>query len=328
MVYKQHWGTPVVVQMVVTLLVTAWTARITASYASVLIIRRDRVFYYRIQMIASLGSLALLGICWALYHVNIYVAILCNVAQIAFTATSYYLRAMHLLATRGQASPVQEKAIVKLALPNFPSTIFYAIQGQITLMLITVFGHGSASVANIGALSRLGQILVFVSQMNPILVEPFFARLPAPRLKRTYLLSATIVVCFAALFSSVAFLFPELFLWVLGPKYSGLRIEVGLFGLSSSISYVNGFLWVVHSARRFVYWWNNIAIITFTVLVQGLFIWKFDLSTVRNVLIFNIASAIVSLLISIACGIYGFWHGPQQMATALETEVNPEPASS
>lgn len=314
LVQKQHWGFAVVAQMLGVLLFTAWFARVSSSYGAVLILRRDRSRYYRIQMIGSLGSLALLVLFWALHHINVYVGILLNVAQIVFMAASYYRRAQELLGVKGKPDPQQQKAIVRLAMPNFPSSVFYAIQGQITLMLITVFGHSSASVANVGALARLGQILVLFSQMNPILVEPFFARLQAARLMRVYLAAACLVTLFATAFSASAFLFPQVFLWVLGPKYSSLHFEVGLQVLSSALSYVNGVLWVIHSSRRFVYWWNNIANITLTVLVQAIFIWKFDLSTVRNVLTLNIASATVSLLVCISCGVYGFWRGPQQMA--------------
>jgi len=101
----------------------------------------------------------------------------------------------------------------------------------------------------------------------------------------------------------------------LGSKYSSLHVELGLQVLSSSLGLVNGFLWVIHSSRRFVYWWNNIANITLTLLVQAFFIWKFDLSTVRNVLVLNVASATVSLLVCVSCGVYGFWRGPQRMIT-------------
>jgi hypothetical protein len=315
LVYKQHWGVAVVAQMLCALLFTAWFARVSSAYGSVLILRRDRSRYYRIQMIGSLGSLALLLVFWALHRMNVYVGILLNVAQIVFMATSYYRRAQELLGVKGEPDPLQEKAIVRLAMPNFPSSVFYAVQGQITLMLITVFGHSAASVANVGALARLGQILVLFSQMNPILIEPFFARLQAARLMRVYLTAAFLVTLFATAFSASAFLFPQIFLWVLGSKYSSLHFEVGLQVLSSALGYVNGVLWVIHSSRRFVYWWNNIANIVLTLLVQALFIWKFDLSTVRNVLTLNIASATVSLLVCISCGVYGFWRGPQQLQT-------------
>jgi hypothetical protein len=313
LIYKRHWGFSVVAQMAAVLLVTAWFARVSGAYGAVLILRRDRARFYRTQIEGSLGSLTLLLIFWAFHRINIYVAILLNVAQVLYMATTYYRRAQQLLGVKGEPSRQREKAIVRLATPNIPNTIFYAIQGQVMLMLITVFGHSAASVANIGALSRLGQILVFFAQMNPILVEPFFARLPAARLKRAYLLALILVAACCSVFVALGFFFPEIFLWVLGPNYRQLRVEVGLVILASAIQFIGGFLWVVHTARRFVYWWNNFAIIALTLLVQAVFILKLDLSTVRNVLILNIASGSASLVVSIACGIYGFVRGPQKL---------------
>lgn len=321
LVYKQNWGTAVIAQMLVVLLATAWFVRLSSTYGVVLTVRRDRSSYYRAQMIGSLSSLALLTLFWSLHWINLYVCILLNVAQILYIALCYYYRALKLLGVKGKASKLYEKAVVQLALPNAPGAIFYAIQGQITLMLITVFGHNASSVADVGALSRLAQILVFFSQMNPILVEPFFSRLPASRLKRTYLLSVTVVTIGAVLFTLTGFAFPAFYLWILGPHYSQLRIEVGLVILGSAIRYVNGFMWVIHSSRRFVYWWNNITNIVLTLLVQAVFLWKFDLSSVRSVLIFNIASALVGTFVTIACGIYGFLYGPQKMDPRLSAEM-------
>lgn len=313
LVRKQQWGVWVVAQMLLVLLITAWFVRVSSTYGAVLILRRDRDRYYLVQIAGSLGSLTLLLIFAVTHGINIYVGILLNVAQVLFITGSYYLRALELLGGKGEPSAQQEKAIVRLALPNAPSILFYAFQGQITLMLITLLGHDVSSIANVGALMRLSQILVFVAQMNQVLVEPYFAKLPAPKLKRVYLLSFALVAMFAAAFACLGFLFPQIFLWPLGPKYSQLRVEVGLVVLSSAIQFIGGFLWVIHTARRFVYWWNNFAIIVLTLLVQAVFVWKVDLSTIKNVLILNVASVTVSTLVAICCGIYGFWRGPQKM---------------
>jgi len=313
LVRKQHWGALIVAQMLIVLMATGWFARVSSSYGAVLILRRDRSHYYRVQMMGSLGSLGLLTIFWLLHWINIYVAILLNVGQIVFMASSYYRRAEQLLGAHGTPSRSQEKAIVRLALPNVPMSIFYATQGQVMLMLITFFGQNASSVASIGALSRLSQIVIFFAQMNPILVEPFFARLPKPRLKRTYLLAVFLISLCAAAYATLAFLFPEIFLWILGPKYSQLRYEVSLVALSSAIQYVAGFMWVIHSSRRFVYWWNNVTNIVLTLVLEAVFIWRVDLSKIENVLILNVAGAILTLLVVISAGVYGFWYGPQKI---------------
>jgi hypothetical protein len=50
LVQKQHWGVLTVAQMTVTLLVTAWFARVSSTYGAVLLLRRDRASSYRAQI--------------------------------------------------------------------------------------------------------------------------------------------------------------------------------------------------------------------------------------------------------------------------------------
>jgi O-antigen/teichoic acid export membrane protein len=312
LVRKQAWGWQVVSAMVAILIVAAWCARVAAAYGTVLILRRDRARYYRAQMVSSLGTLTLLGVFWAAHWLNAWVAILLNVAGIVNLSLTYYFRARHLLRVRGNPSQQKRQAIVRLVLPNIPNVVFYAVQGQISLMLITIFGR-TAGVASVGALGRLAQIFVILAQMNPLLIEPYFAKLAQAQLKKTYLgtLAAVGALCLGAV--GLARAFPELFLWVLGPNYSHLRFEVLLVIAAGAIRHVSGLMWIIHCSRRFVYWWNNLTTIALTILVQAFFLWKTDLATVRSVLWFNIASALVSLLVNILCAFYGFWRGPRKI---------------
>jgi O-antigen/teichoic acid export membrane protein len=312
LVRRQQWGWQVVIAMEAMILVAAWFARIGSAYGAVLLLRRDRKPWYRAQMISSLGTLALLLGFQACGRLNEWVAILLNIAGIVYVGASYYLRSRKLLGVTGHSSPEKRKAIIHLAMPNAPSTIYYALQAQISLMLITYFGH-AAGVAGVGALTRLTQIFTVFGQMNPVLIEPYFAKLSRARLKRQYIGTIVAVSGFCLCLILLAHTFPELFLWVLGPKYATLRFEVFLVITSGSISYVNGVMWVIHSARRFVYWWNNLLTVAVTISVQALYLWKFDLSTVRAVLYFNMSTATTFFFICIFCGIYGFTRGPRQL---------------
>jgi len=311
-VHRQHWPGLVVAQMLLVLLVTAWFARVTANYGSTLILLRDRNYYYRTQIVGSVGSLALLLVSVALHQFNIYVAILLNVAQTMFIGGMNFRRVRQLLGPGGSALPKLQTAILRLATPNFPSTLFYAFQGQLTLSLIVVFGR-TASVANVGALGRLSQIFVIFNQVTVILIEPFFARLAAEKLKRYYMLAIASGLVFCAGLTGFAFLFPGVFLWLLGPNYRQLRIETGLVILGGSCAYMYSFLWLINTSRRFVYWWTAAANIILVLLVESVFIFKMDLSSVRNVLTMNAAAGLASLLVMMACGIYGFWRGPRSI---------------
>lgn len=311
-VRRQHWGTQVVAAMVAILLVAAWCARVAGTYGAVLIVRRDRKFWYRMQMISSLGTLALLGVAWALHLLNGFCAILLNVAGIVFVALAYYIRARHLLSIPGEASREKRRAIVHFCAPNLPNTIFYAFQGQVSLFLITYFGHATA-VASVGALTRLGQLFALFSQMMPILIEPYFAKLPSRRLKLNYLAFVALATFFLGGITELSRLFPEAFLWILGHKYSGLRYEVFLLIALNSIGFLAGTLWTINNARRFVYWSSGIATIILTLAVQALCIWKIDLSSIRGVLMMGLWTACVGLVVNGSASIYGFLRGPRKI---------------
>jgi O-antigen/teichoic acid export membrane protein len=323
MVRRQHWSGPEVAAMVAIVLVSAWCARVGGAYGAVLIVRRDHKSWYRVRMAGSLGALVLLGLLWAAHLLNGYTAMLVGVANMAYIAVAYFFRARDLLGVPGVSSREKRRAIVHFVTPNLPGIILYAFLGQISLFLITYFGRATA-VASVGALSRLGQIFSLASQMTPLLIEPYFAKLPAARVKRNYLGLFAVEAAICGVVAGLARFFPGLFLWILGPKYAGLHHEVFLMIVNSSLFYMHGILWAVHNARRFVYWWNNIATIILTVGVQILCIWKTDLSTIRGVLLVNISMWCVILGVTVVTGIYGFMKGPRRIAEAstMATETD------
>jgi len=315
-VRRQQWSWKVVAGMVAILLAAGWCARISGAYGAVLIVRRDRTVWYRMQMISSLGTLFLLGVVWSVHWLNAFSAILINVAGIIFVSTAYYIRAGRLLGVKGHPSKQKRQDIVHLAMPSMPNTIFYAFQGQISILLITWFGHSTA-IAGLGALSRLSRFFVLLAQMGPLLIEPYFARLPADRLKRNYLGLLSIEAGFCIVMTVSAAYLPGVFLWVLGPQYSNLRFEVLLMIAVASINHLSELLWTVNTARRFVYWWNGAITIFYTLLIETLFVWKVDLSTVRSVLLMSVTTAVGLLLINVLTGICGFARGPRDAANVL-----------
>jgi O-antigen/teichoic acid export membrane protein len=323
MVRKQQWNSRVIAAMLMSILIGSWFTRVSGQYGAVLIIRRDRKSWYRIQMISSLSSLALLGVVYVAHWLTAFTAIGINLAGTTFMATAYFLRARHLLGVRGRPSRQARGELIHLAMPNVPSVIFYALQGQISLLLITLFGRTTA-VASVGALNRLGQIYILPGQMNMLLVEPYFARLPRSKVKSSYLAAIMLAGLLCASTTAMARYFPEIFLWILGPKYSHLRFEVFIVVATSSLGYLSAVLWTMNSARRFVYWWNSAAIILLTVVVQAVFIWRVNLSTVRPVLLLGLATVIVNLIVYGFVGLYGFVYGPRvkiNRSIAVQQEV-------
>jgi len=313
LVRNRNWNWQTVTAMIAIVLVSAWFARVGSSYGSVLIIRRDRKRWYQTQIVSSLGALALLGILYALHLFGAFTAILISVAKIIWVAYDYYSRAHHLLGVKGTPSKEKRTAIVQLTLPAIPSVVYYALAGQISVFLITIFGR-TAAVASVGALTRLGQIFTLLSPMNAILVEPYFARLPRERLKLHYLLAVAAASACGAGMVALARIFPGLFLWVLGSKYAGLRTEVVLVILAGAIGLVGGVIASVNGSRRFTYYSFVLTDNVVTLIVQVVFIWKVDLSTVQAVLWFNIATITPTFVIGILAAFYGFAKGGRRVA--------------
>jgi hypothetical protein len=312
LVRNRGWSWQVVAAMVIILLASTWFMRISSAYGAVLILLRERSDWYKGQMISSLGTLALLLLLWALHRLGPFSAILLNVAGIVFVGIFYRYRALQLLGVSGVVTPAKQSAIVRLALPNVPQAVFYALQGQLSLFLITYLGH-TKGVASVGALARLGQLFAIFLQMNPLLTEPYFARLPKELLKKRY---AVALLVAAVACSSVAFVaseFPQLFLWLLGPQYSSLQLEVKLAIAAGAVSCFSGVLWSVHSARRFVYWWNVIFSMFLIVGVQALCVVELNMSTIRGVLLLNLATNLASLFVNVLSGAYGFLKGPREV---------------
>lgn len=324
LVRNRGWDRRTQWEMIVIMLVACWFLRISAAYGTVLILLRDRSTWYRGQMISSYGTLTLLGVVWALGLLTGITAILLNVLGMVFVGTYYFYHARRQLGTPGTSTREKRREIVRLALPNVPQAIFFALQGQIALFLIAIFGH-TTSVASVGALGRLGQLFALPMQMNPLLVTPYFAKLPKERLLKSYMIALAIAGVITVTVGVLASRLPELFLWVLGPKYHDLRLEVVLVIAAGAVACFTDLLWTINSARRFIYWSNNVLNILFILVLQVLFILHADLGTVRSVLWLNLGTNIVTLFINVLSGVYGFVRGPRTIqATIPESALEAE----
>ena len=302
--------------MVAILLVACWFIRISASYGAVLILLRDRPSWYRGQMISSLGTLALLGSLWLCGWLNGLTAILLNVAGIIFAGIFYFLRGRRLLGAPGLGSAEKRRAIVRLALPNVPQAIFYALQGQISLPDSHLRPHYRRCQRRSSFKVRADVRYLHADESA---VGRALFLTTAPRAGCEKLLCGIAGGGPGGLsLSLIAWRFSQLFLWVLGPQYQGLHTEVLLVITASAVACVSDLLWTIHAARRFVYWANNLVNILGILAIQILFISKADLSSIRAVLWLSLASNIVTFSVNAGTGIYGFLRGPRAVEEPAE----------
>src|SRR5262249_4271194 len=119
------------------------------------------------------------------------------------------------------------KAMLRLISFQLPNTIFYCFYGQVTVVVISIFGN-STQIAEVGAVGRLGAIFTILGSIMSTIALPWFARTQCRgALARKY---AQILVAYAAgglTLLILASLARSQLLWLLGPKYAGLEPIVG-----------------------------------------------------------------------------------------------------
>lgn len=185
------------------------------------------------------------------------------------------------------------------------NAIFFCLQGQITVLLISVFGDRASSVAEVGALGRLAMIFAVLSNLLANVFAPAFARCQSPRqLRWQYTAIVGSVAAFSFLLIVAAALFPQAFLFVLGNQYAHLERELVLMVGSAVATALTGAFWALNSSKAWIA--GSWLYIPLTLAAQLAMIPWIDFSSVRSVLIFGLVSHLPSLLLNCALSYRGF----------------------
>lgn len=188
------------------------------------------------------------------------------------------------------AEPVHREELKRFVVPLAPIVIYTAIQGQISIFLLSVYGDVQF-VAELGALSRLGQLFVLPTLLIPFLIQPYFARLSSRRefLKRTkQVLLALSILSAGVLVSS--FMAPDLWLAILGRQYANLIQELPLAIGVSLVTLAGATLYTIVISRKDTRF-QSLAIIP---SLGGLiaFVIFHDVDSTGNALLLNLVPAV------------------------------------
>jgi O-antigen/teichoic acid export membrane protein len=185
------------------------------------------------------------------------------------------------------------------------SAVFFCLQGQITVFLISFCGHQVNSIAEVGALGRLAMIFAVISNLLANVFAPAFARCQNLRkLRWQYAAIIGGVACFSLVVIGAAAFFPRQFLFVLGNKYAHLERELLLMVGGAVITALAGTLWSLNAAKAWIA--GSWLYIPLTIATQLALIPSTDFSSVTGVLMFNLLSSIPSLLLNIILSYRGF----------------------
>lgn len=202
------------------------------------------------------------------------------------------------------------REMVRLMKQLAPTSIFYCLQGQITVFLISLFARQTTSVAEVGALGRLAMIFTVLSNLLTNIFVPAFAKCHDSR-KLRWLYAAIIggVSAFSLVVLTGARFLPEYFLLVLGNKYAHLEHELFLMVAVAIGAALTGTFWALNASKAWVT--GSWLYIPLTLATQIALIPYTDFSSVSGVLIFNLISILPNLLLNLVLTYRGFRSLPQ-----------------
>jgi hypothetical protein len=271
------------------------------------VVPRLRSDISRIQTIDLTGAIARLIILVACALVFLNAGVAVTISSIAFVIQYVMLRkyAASVIDLSAPDNAEDRTAIRGFIRNQAANAMFFCLQGQITVFLISVFGHRATSVAEIGALGRLAMIFAVMGQLLTNIFVPAFARCQnAARLRLQYVAIVGGVAGCCAVVIAACLLFPNQFLFVLGNKYSHLQRELPLMVGGTVIGVLTGAVWSLNASKAWIAGaWLYIPL---TLATQIALIPYTDFSSVQQVLLFNLVSGVPNLLLNSVMSYRGF----------------------
>ena len=267
-------------------------------------LRSDLRQIQKIDFTGALVRLAVLG-ALALVFLNAGVAALVGSGALLLQYLMLRRYAAGMIDLQAKENPEDRKAMISFIRSQAANAVFFCLQGQITIFLITFFGHRAGAVAEVGALGRLAMIFAVLGNLLANIFAPAFSRCQKrPQLGWLYTGIVGGVAGFSLLVLGGAFLLPNEFLFVLGNRYSHLQYELLLMIGGATLNMVASTLWTLNASRAWIA--GSWLYIPLTLGTQLLLIPFTDFSSVNGVLTFNLFSACPSLLLNLGLSYRGF----------------------
>ena len=289
-----EWPYYITFLLLIAILSNLYLSGNSAFYATPLIIHAKLKEFYRIQLKSGLFRLSFLALLSLFSVINAWLAAMATSFLIWYNGKNYKARSQEYLEEPSSSSSATKKEMLQYVKPVMPGIIYSAFSAQIALFLISIFGN-TQNIAEVGALGRVGQIFFILNAASSTLIVPYLARQSGEGLSKKYLKVISGALSIAALLSIIAFLVPEPFLWIMGSKYDHLDREVGLLVLNSAIIFLNVVMWDMNCSRKWLWYWIPIVSISSNILLQIFLIFKMDLNTTYNVLIYSIILSVFNL---------------------------------
>ncbi len=267
-------------------------------------LRSDVSRIQRIDFISAVARLLVL-LSLALLFLNASVAVFIGSAAFFFQYWLLRRYAAGVIDLHAPENAEDKSAMIGFIKNQAANAVFFCIQGQITIFLISFFASQATSIAEIGALGRLAMIFAILGQLLMNIFVPAFARCQSlSRMRWLYAGIVGGVAAFSGAVVLVAAVFPTQFLFVLGNNYSHLHRELLLMVAGTVVNTLTGTFWILNAAKAWIV--GSWLYIPLTIVTQVALIPFTDFSSVTGLLIFNLISTIPNLLLNVVLSYRGF----------------------
>lgn len=301
------WSSDTRIGLFVSVAVTIVARSFQDFYGLPLIMRQNHADYMGPQLVANVVRILTLAASRSAGALTSVVASLASTLLSILPAMQYRRRTGRISA-RGQRA--HEREIVSYALPLAPMLLYTALQSQLQIFAASTFGS-TRVIAEVGALSRLGQVYALVGIVNSMVIMPKAARAKREDLGGVAMLSIVGAIVFVAITALSAFVAPGFFVALLGNEYESLRAEIASYLVGAGLMFISGVVFVIVSARGYLYWWLTGLLVFGVLAIQAFAALMLDLSTVSNIVIFLILTGAAQLLVALAGLWYGLRRGPR-----------------
>jgi O-antigen/teichoic acid export membrane protein len=221
---------------------------------------------------------------------------------VGMAAQSIYLRwTVGRLIPRDPAQDPEDRAAFRRTVrTQLINAGYYAFSSQITLWLVGLLSS-ARTVAEVGALGRISNILILAQSGIVALVAPRMARYAGPRLLlRRYLQVVAVAFVACTTVFILSWLFPQPFLWLIGPKYAGLGT---LLPIAMAAALLYALALTIYSLNASRAWIEQVWVsIPLTLSLQAIALVWLDVARLKGALLFGLCSSFPPLLVNLVIG--------------------------
>ncbi len=286
----------IIISLLIPILFTTWFQQKLTLRTMVLNIHHDSKSLFQSAVTGSIIRLALTYFFCSNWPHAI-VAVICTLISTCTASWIAKIKCKLYIDERIKADKTQKENVKNFIYPLIPAAIYFTFQGQISIFLISIFGSSNA-IAEVGALTRFGQVFSFLGILNGFLFQPAFSRINKKTdfIIKTLLVTFLLIVGFSLTLYS-AWLLPDWWLLLLGKNYANMQDEVLLAVGGPIASFFYGFFFTILTARAFTQgqYWYVIA----TLVVQVTFISLIGIDTTHKALQLNLANSLATVIVEI-----------------------------